>query len=77
MIGQVLFYYGLKANIHSDYLCLDGSTFNAATYPLLYALLGNSNTLPDFRGQFIRCQNTSGSGLDANRALGDIQAQSI
>lgn len=33
----------------TDWLLLDGSTFNSATYPDLYAVLGTT-TLPDMRG---------------------------
>jgi hypothetical protein len=35
------------------YLICDGSPFNTATYPALFAILGSGNT-PDFRGKFAR-----------------------
>lgn len=45
-VGSLAMMY--KKSAPSGYLYCDGSTFNAATYPALYAYLG-SNTLPDYR----------------------------
>lgn len=57
-------------------LLCDGSTFNATTYPFLNAYLGNSNTLPDFRGRSAFYLNggtgrltTAGAGIDGNTLL--------
>jgi hypothetical protein len=65
-------YYGTESPCECTYLILDGSTFNESKFPKLYALLGNSNTLPDFRGYFPRALNTGSSGVDPNRTLGSI-----
>ena len=46
-VGTIIAQY--KKAAPAGYLYLDGSTFNAAEYPSLYAYLGNSNTLPDYR----------------------------
>lgn len=58
----------------SGWFIQDGSTFDAATYPLLAAHLGG-NTLPDMRGIVPRGLD-SGRGLDpdAGRVLGSYQA---
>ncbi len=45
-IGSLIMMY--KKTAPNNYLYCDGSTFDAATYPALYAYLG-SNTLPDYR----------------------------
>ncbi|MBK8192233.1 MAG: tail fiber protein [Lewinellaceae bacterium] len=47
--GTIQMYYGNSAP--AGWLVCDSSTFDAATYPDLYAILGG-NTLPDFRGRF-------------------------
>lgn len=44
-VGSLAMMY--KKSAPSGYLYCDGSTFNAATYPALYAYLG-SNVLPDY-----------------------------
>lgn len=51
-VGTVISFYGEVAP--AGYLACDGSTFNATDYPKLFALLGNTAVLPDFRGRFIR-----------------------
>lgn len=58
----------------SGWFIQDGSTFDAATYPLLAAHLGG-NTLPDMRGVVPRGLD-GGRGLDpdAGRVLGSYQA---
>jgi len=38
----------------AHFLLCDGSTFNQATYPLLYAALGNSNRLPNTTRRFLK-----------------------
>lgn len=53
--------YGGNANAYPPgWLLCNGSTFNQAQYPDLYAALGNSNLLPDLRGYFMRGLDTSG-----------------
>ena len=54
------------------FLLCDGSTFTAATYPILTSILG-SNVLPDFRGRNSFFVNggtgrltTAGAGIDGN-----------
>lgn len=46
-VGTIIAQY--KKAAPTGYLYLDGSTFDAAEYPSLYAYLGNNNTLPDYR----------------------------
>lgn len=46
-VGTIIAQY--KKAAPTGYLYLDGSTFDAAEYPSLYAYLGNSTTLPDYR----------------------------
>ena len=50
-VGAILMWP--TASIPANYLELNGSTFDAVTYPDLYRALG-SDKLPDFRGQFVR-----------------------
>jgi hypothetical protein len=57
------------------YLNCDGTTFSAATYPVLNSRLGG-NTLPDLRGRTRAALNqttsritTAGSGIDGNTLL--------
>lgn len=45
-VGSTVF--SLTGFVFPGYLELDGSTFNQATFPDLYAYLGNSNVLPNF-----------------------------
>jgi len=47
-IGVMLFYYGVTPP-NSDWLVMNGTSFNASLYPDLFVLLGG-NTLPDTRG---------------------------
>jgi len=42
-----------STTIPSGYLLCDGSVYNTTTYAALYAVLG-VNTVPDFRGYFVR-----------------------
>lgn len=59
------------ATLRPGYLYMDGSTFNAATYPALYAALGNTNVLPDWRDRVAR-----GNGTLAG-AVGTFQADAM
>lgn len=46
-VGTIIAQY--KNSNPVGYLPLDGTTFDQTKYPALYAYLGNSNTLPDYR----------------------------
>lgn len=46
------------ATIPTNWLLLDGSTYNTTTYATLFALLG-SGTLPDMRGRVARGHDPS------------------
>lgn len=59
----------------TNFLELDGSTFDAGTYATLNALLGG-NTLSDWRGEFPRGWD-NGRGVDSGRAILSAQAQDI
>jgi microcystin-dependent protein len=50
-VGTILTYAGSTAP--AGWLLCNGSTFVQTTYPELYALLGNSNTLPDLRERYL------------------------
>ena len=52
-IGSILTFCSFTAPDNSWLLC-QGGTFSPTTYPDLYIALGNSNTLPNLSGQFIR-----------------------
>ena len=67
-LGEVRMF--LSISVPADWLLLDGSTFSETTYPDLYTLLGDSNTLPDFRDRFVRAWGTS-------RDPGDTEADSL
>jgi microcystin-dependent protein len=56
------------AVLPDGYLWCRGGTFNKNDYPNLYAALGNSTTLPDYRGRTLIGAG-QGPGL-ANRTLG-------
>lgn len=49
--GMIVMYSGSSAP--TGWAICNGSTFDQVEYPQLYALLGNSNTLPDLRDRFI------------------------
>ncbi|WP_340540426.1 tail fiber protein [Nocardioides sp. GXZ039] len=51
-VGEVTMFMGAKADIPAGWLALDGSTFSATQYPKLYALNGNSTTLPNMADRF-------------------------
>jgi microcystin-dependent protein len=59
----------------TGFLICNGAAFSQSTYPNLYAVLGNSTTLPDLRGYFIRGLD-SGAGRDSGRTLRSIQDDS-
>jgi microcystin-dependent protein len=61
----------------------DGVSYARTTFPALFAAIGTfygqgdtpgaTFRVPDFRGLFIRCLNTSGIGYDINRSYGTFQ----
>ncbi len=58
-VGEVFTFLDTGNSPYPDgSLLLDGSTFSAATYPLLNTHLGG-NQLPDFRGRFLRMADAS------------------
>ena len=57
-----------STTIPDGWLLCDGSIFDQAVYPLLFAALGNSNVLPNFENRFVRGW-TSGAG----RTVGSYQ----
>jgi hypothetical protein len=66
------------------YLNCDGTSFSSATYPILYTVLGGTNTLPDARGRTRLSLNqgtariTVGiSGLDGDTLLASGGDQSL
>ena len=69
-IGVVLSFFG--SSIPNGFLYLDGSAFNTADYPELYALL-ESNVLPDMRGLFLRGDSQS-NAVDPSgpRSVGNV-----
>jgi microcystin-dependent protein len=76
--GTISWYGGTSAP--AGYLVCDGAALSAASYPALYAAIGNtyggnSTTfgLPDLRGEFIRGADL-GRGVDAGRVIGSWQS---
>lgn len=71
-IGSVSGYLGANDPVSKDWLILDGrdTTGTAieleSVYPRLYKFLGNSNVLPDFRGEFLR-----GAGTNSHTGQGN------
>jgi len=67
----------LAAPVPEGWLVCDGSTISSADYPALVVYLAGtgapSATLPDYRGEFLRGWD-HGRGLDAGRALNNVQA---
>lgn len=71
--GVIVAYGGTVIPI--GWLLCNGSTFNPLIYPNLFIALGNSNTLPDLRGYFIRGLD-NGAGRDIGRIIGSAQVDS-
>ena len=67
-VGSVTMYVGTTAP--SGWLFCDGSTFSAATYPDLQAVIGGT-TLPDMRGRFPLGVGNSNTSYSVNHNLGD------
>ena len=68
-VGTVIYYYGLVAP--SGWFICDGTDTTGTPdelsthHPELYALLGNTNVLPDLRGEFLR-----GAGVNSHTNQG-------
>lgn len=72
--GCIMPFAGLSTNIPSGWAICDGSSLASATYPFLYAAIGNAwggdatnFNLPDLRGSFLRGVD-DGRGLDPTAA---------
>lgn len=79
MTGMVAMFAGTECP--AGWLKANGATLDSATYPALYASIGNtyggsaaSFNLPDLRGEFLRAAD-DGRGVDSGRAIGSFQAQ--
>jgi hypothetical protein len=78
-VGTVISYVGNSTSLPPGWLPCNGSTFNQEQYPDLYVTLGNSNTLPDLAGYFLRGLDTYGK-VDpdgAGRTVLSIQADAF
>lgn len=60
-VGTIVAYGGNATALPPGWLFCDGTQFDQARFPDLYAALGNSNRVPDLRGYFLRGLDTSGS----------------
>lgn len=74
-VGSVLIFPTTTA-VPSNYLELDGSSFDELTYPDLFTALDDSNVLPDWRGEFLRSWD-NGRGIDSGRTLGTAQGDEL
>jgi hypothetical protein len=63
-VGSIMAFASTKMPIGFAYA--DGSTYNVATYPDLFEVLG-TNVLPDLRNQFLRGYNDGTDGYGATR----------
>jgi microcystin-dependent protein len=82
-IGEIII--ASTSNIPDGFLPCDGQEVPQASYPLLYAAIGNTYglpkvttnfVLPDYRGVFLRGLD-KGRGLDSGRAMGSAQADTV
>lgn len=60
-VGSVISYVGNANSFPPGWMICNGANFNQAQYPELYAALGNSNTLPNLSGYFLRGLDPSGN----------------
>lgn len=60
-VGSVISYAGNANSFPLGWMVCNGANFNQAQYPELYAALGNSNTLPNLSGYFLRGLDPSGN----------------
>jgi hypothetical protein len=58
--GTIIAFGGAMSSLPPGWLLCDGTTFDQTKYPDLYTALGNSNTLPDLRGYFLRGLDSGG-----------------
>lgn len=78
-VGTVISYAGNSNTFPPGWLPCNGTTFNQDQYPELYTALGNSNTLPNLAGYFLRGLDTSGK-VDpdgAGRTVLSLQADAF
>lgn len=81
--GVVVAFAGAAAP--DGWLLCNGASLLKADYPDLAIVLGTTYgagdadhfVLPELRGYFIRGVNTSGSGIDYGRALGNVQTDAL
>jgi len=59
-VGTIISYGGKADSFPPGWLPCDGSTFDQDQYPDLYVALGNTNTVPDLGGYFLRGLDPSG-----------------
>jgi len=69
-VGAVMYFYDA---VPTGFFELNGSTFDQSLYPQLYAANNSSNTLPDYRGYFLRAFGTNSDGV-ASGSLRALQA---
>ena len=81
-VGTVIYYYGLVAP--SGWFICDGTDTTGTPdelsthHPELYALLGNTNVLPDLRGEFLRGAGTNSHASQGNGGnVGDHQDATV
>ena len=77
-----IFYHG-GVNVPSGYLMCDGSQYQIAQYPELFAAIGYAHgggggafAVPDLRGMFVRGYDAN-RGVDPSRAFGSYQADAF
>ncbi|MGL5439861.1 MAG: tail fiber protein [Filifactoraceae bacterium] len=72
--------------VPAGWLECNGQEILKTTYPILFARIGTKYgestdrtkfKLPDLRGQFLRCANTTASGIDSGRTVGSTQTDAI
>lgn len=75
-----------STNVPDGWLYCDGRALSRSEYSDLFKIIGviygsgdNSTTfnIPDYRGYFSRCVNTSNSGIDQNRTVGSKQGDAL
>ena len=59
----------MGTTVPDNWLKCNNGTFSSSTYPELYAVLGNSTQLPDFRGRFPLGVGKSDSPRSTNHTL--------
>jgi len=78
--------YFAMTSLPAGWLLCNGSAVSRATYAALFGAIGTTYgigdgtttfNLPNFQGYFPRGQNTTGTGPDPSRALGNIQTDAF